>query len=139
MKLATAATPILITSKSSICLGPKLSIVISIPAFFLNIPLIIAVATPVPKPAQADTVAKPERKRPATSPVIKNAEVKVGKETVRTNIRQKQQVTPVVRTNQPKVTETTNNAKKSTVQKTQVNQKQNRKIVRKPSEKGRKK
>lgn len=31
------------------------------------------------------------------------------------------------------------NAKKSTVQKTQVNQKQNRKIVRKPSEKGRKK
>ena len=97
------------------------------------------VATPVPKPAQADTVAKPERKRPATSPVIKNAEVKVGKETVRTNIRQKQQVTPVVRTNQPKVTETTNNAKKSTVQKTQVNQKQNRKIVRKPSEKGRKK
>ena len=37
------------------------------------------VATPVPKPAQADTVAKPERKRPATSPVIKNAEVKVGK------------------------------------------------------------
>ena len=97
------------------------------------------VATPVPKPAQADTVAKPERKRPATSPVIKNAEVKVGKETVRTNIRQEQQVTPVVRTNQPKVTETTNNAKKSTVQKTQVNQKQNRKIVRKPSEKGRKK
>ena len=97
------------------------------------------VATPVPKPAQADTVAKPERKRPATSPVIKNAEVKVGKETVRTNIRQEQQVTPVVRTHQPKVTETTNNAKKSTVQKTQVNQKQNRKIVRKPSEKGRKK
>lgn len=97
------------------------------------------VATPVPKPAQTDTVTKPERKRPATSPVIKNAEVKAGKETVRTNIRQEQQVTPVVRTNQPKVTETTNNAKKSTVQKTQVNQKQNRKIVRKPSEKGRKK
>ena len=97
------------------------------------------VATPVPKPAQTDTVTKPDMKRPATSPVIKNAEVKAGKETVRTNIRQKQQVTPVVRTNQPKVTETTNNAKKSTVQKTQVNQKQNRKIVRKPSEKGRKK
>ena len=97
------------------------------------------VATPVPKPAQTDTVTKPDIKRPATSPVIKNAEVKAGKETVRTNIRQEQQVTPVVRTNQPKVTETTNNAKKSTVQKTQVNQKQNRKIVRKPSEKGRKK
>ena len=97
------------------------------------------VATPVPKTAQTDTVIKPDMKRPATSPVIKNAEVKAGKETVRTNIRQEQQVTPVVRTNQPKVTETTNNAKKSTVQKTQVNQKQNRKIVRKPSEKGRKK
>ena len=97
------------------------------------------VATPVPKPAQTDTVTKPDMKRPATSPVIKNVEVKAGKETVRTNIRQEQQVTPVVRTNQPKVTETTNNAKKSTVQKTQVNQKQNRKIVRKPSEKGRKK
>ena len=97
------------------------------------------VATPVPKPAQTDTVKTPDMKRPATSPVIKNAEVKAGKETVRTNIRQEQQVTPVVRTNQPKVTETTNNAKKSTVQKTQVNQKQNRKIVRKPSEKGRKK
>ena len=97
------------------------------------------VATPVPKPAPTDTVTKPDMKRPATSPVIKNAEVKAGKETVRTNIRQEQQVTPVVRTNQPKVTETTNNAKKSTVQKTQVNQKQNRKIVRKPSEKGRKK
>ena len=69
------------------------------------------VATPVPKPAQSDTVTKPDRKRPATSPVIKNAEVKAGKETVRTNIRQKQQ----------------------------VNQKQNRKIVTKPSEKGRKK
>ena len=94
---------------------------------------------PVATPAQTDTVTKPERKRPATSPVIKNAEVKVGKETVRTNIRQKQQVTPVVRTNQPKVTETINNAKKSTVQKTQVNQKQNRKIVTKPAEKGRKK
>ena len=69
------------------------------------------VATPVPKPAQTDTVTKPDIKRPATSPVIKNAEVKAGKGTVRTNIRQKQQ----------------------------VNQKQNRKIVRKPSEKGRKK
>ena len=69
------------------------------------------VATPVPKPAQTDTVKTPDMKRPATSPVIKNAEVKAGKETVRTNIRQKQQ----------------------------VNQKQNRKIVTKPSEKGRKK
>ena len=66
---------------------------------------------PVATPAQTDTVTKPDRKRPATSPVIKNAEVKAGKGTVRTNIRQKQQ----------------------------VNQKQNRKIVRKPSEKGRKK
>ena len=97
------------------------------------------VATPVPKPAQTDTVTKPDMKRPATSPVMRNAEVKTGKETVRTNIRQEQQVTPVVRTNQPKVTETINNAKKSTVQKTQVNQKQNRKIVTKPLEKGRKK
>ena len=69
------------------------------------------VATPVPKTAQTDTVIKPDMKRPATSPVIKNAEVKAGKETIRTNIRQEQQ----------------------------VNQKQNRKIVRKPSEKGRKK
>ena len=69
------------------------------------------VATPVPKPAQTDTVTKSDIKRPATSPVIKNAEVKAGKETVRTNIRQKQQ----------------------------VNQKQNRKIVTKPSEKGLKK
>lgn len=34
------------------------------------------VATPVPKPAQTDTVTKPDIKRPATSPVIKNAEVK---------------------------------------------------------------
>ena len=50
------------------------------------------VATPVPKPAQTDTVTKPDMKRPATSPVIKNAEVKAGKETVRTNIRQEQQV-----------------------------------------------
>ena len=39
------------------------------------------VATPVPKPAQTDTVTKPDIKRPATSPVIKNAEVKAGKET----------------------------------------------------------
>ena len=97
------------------------------------------VATPVPKPAQTGIVTKPDMKRPATSPVIKNAEVKAEKETVRTNIRQEQQVTPVVRTNQPKVTETTNNAKKSTVQKTQVNQKQNRKTVTKQPEKGRKK
>lgn len=50
------------------------------------------VATPVPKPAQTDTVKTPDMKRPATSPVIKNAEVKAGKETVRTNIRQEQQV-----------------------------------------------
>ncbi len=60
------------------------------------------VATPVPKPAQTDTVIKPDMKRPATSPVIKNAEVKAGKETVRTNIRQEQQVKSVARTNQPK-------------------------------------
>ena len=38
------------------------------------------VATPVPKPAQTDTVKTPDMKRPATSPVIKNAEVKAGKE-----------------------------------------------------------
>ena len=139
MKLATAATPILITSKSSICLGPKLSIVISIPAFFLNIPLIIAVATPVPKPAPTDTVTKPDMKRPATSPVIKNAEVKAGKETIRTNIRQEQQVKSVARANQPNVAESISNHKKSTVQKTQVNQKQNRKTVTKQPEKGRKK
>ena len=138
MKLATAATPILITSKSSICLGPKLSIVISIPAFFLNIPLIIAVATPVPKTAQTDTVIKPDMKRPATSPVIKNVEVKAGKETVRTNIRQEQQVKGVTRTNQPNVVESRSNQKKTTIQK-QVNQKQNRKTVTKQPEKGRKK
>lgn len=53
------------------------------------------VATPVPKPAQTDTVTKPDIKRPATSPVIKNTEVKAGKETVRTNIRQEQQVKSV--------------------------------------------
>ena len=50
------------------------------------------VATPVPKPAPTDTVTKPDMKRPATSPVIKNAEVKAGKETIRTNIRQEQQI-----------------------------------------------
>ena len=38
------------------------------------------VATPVPKPAQTDMGTKPDMKRPATSPVIKNAEVKAGKE-----------------------------------------------------------
>ena len=97
------------------------------------------VATPVPKPAQNDTVKTLDMKRPATSPVIKNAEIKTGKETVRTNIRQEQQVKSVTRTNQPNVAESSSNHKKSTVQKTQVNQKQNRKIVRKPSEKGRKK
>ena len=96
------------------------------------------VATPVPKPAQTDTVIKPDMKRPATSPVIKNAEVKAGKETVRTNIRQEQQVKSVARTNQPNVAESRSNRKKTTVQK-QVNQKQNRKSVTKQPEKGRKK
>lgn len=97
------------------------------------------VATPVPKPAQTDTVKTPDMKRPATSPVIKNAEIKAGKETVRTNIRQEQQVKSVARANQPNVAESINNHKKSTVQKTQVNQKQNRKTVTKQPEKGRKK
>ena len=97
------------------------------------------VATPVPKPAQTDIVTKPDMKRPATSPVIKNAEVKAGKETVRTNIRQEQQVKSVARANQPNVAESISNHKKSTVQKTQVNQKQNRKTVTKRPEKGRKK
>ena len=96
------------------------------------------VATPVPKPAQTDTVTKPDMKRPATSPVIKNAEVKAGKETVRTNIRQEQQVKGVARTNQPNVVESRSNQKKTTIQK-QVNQKQNRKTVTKQPEKGRKK
>ena len=97
------------------------------------------VATPVPKPAQTDTVTKPDMKRPATSPVVKNAEFKAGKETVRTNIRQEQQVKSVARANQPNVAESISNHKKSTVQKTQVNQKQNRKTVTKRPEKGRKK
>ena len=97
------------------------------------------VATPVPKPAQTDTVTKPDMKRPATSPVIKNAEVKAGKETVRTNIRQEQQFKSVARTNQSNVAESISNHKKSTVQKTQVNGKQNRKTVTKHPEKGRKK
>ena len=96
------------------------------------------VATPVPKPAQTDTVTKPDIKRPATSPVIKNAEIKAGKETVRTNIRQEQQVKSVARTNQSNVAESRSNQKKTTVQK-QVNQKQNRKTVTKQPEKGRKK
>ena len=96
------------------------------------------VATPVSKPAPTDTVTKPDMKRPATSPVIKNAEVKAGKETVRTNIRQEQQVKSVARTNQPNVAESRSNRKKTTVQK-QVNQKQNRKSVTKQPEKGRKK
>ena len=96
------------------------------------------VATPVPKPAQTDTVKTPDMKRPATSPVIKNAEVKAGKETVRTNIRQEQQVKSVARTNQPNIAESRSNRKKTTVQK-QVNQKQNRKTVTKQPEKGRKK
>ena len=96
------------------------------------------VATPVPKPAQTDIVTKPDMKRPATSPVIKNAEIKAGKETVRTNIRQEQQVKSVARTNQPNVAESRSNRKKTTVQK-QVNQKQNRKSVTKQPEKGRKK
>ena len=97
------------------------------------------VATPVPKPAQTDIVTKPDMKRPATSPVIKNAEIKAGKETVRTNIRQEQQVKSVARANLPNVAESISNHKKSTVQKTQVNQKQNRKTVTKQPEKGRKK
>ena len=97
------------------------------------------VATPVPKPAQTDTIKTPDMKRPATSPVIKNAEVKVGKETVRTNIRQEQQVKAVARANQPNVAESSSNHKKSTVQKTQVNGKSARKTVTKHSEKGRKK
>ena len=97
------------------------------------------VSTPVPKPAQTDTVIKPDMKRPATSPVIKNAEVNAGKETVRTNIRQEQQVKSVTRTNQPNVAESSSNHKKSTVQKTQVNGKSARKTVTKHSEKGRKK
>ena len=96
------------------------------------------VATPVPKPAQTDTVKTPDMKRPATSPVIKNAEVKAGKETVRTNIRQEQQVKGVTRTNQTNVVESRSNQKKTTIQK-QVNQKQNRKTVTKQPEKGRKK
>lgn len=96
------------------------------------------VATPVSKPAPTDTVTKPDMKRPATSPVIKNAEVKAGKETVRINIRQEQQVKSVARTNQPNVAESRSNRKKTTVQK-QVNQRQNRKSVTKQPEKGRKK
>ena len=96
------------------------------------------VATPVPKPAQTDTVTKPDMKRPVTSPVIKNAEVKAGKENVRTNIRQEQQVKSVTRTNQSNVAESRSNQKKTTIQK-QVNQKQNRKTVTKQPEKGRKK
>ncbi|MFR6514728.1 MAG: CD3337/EF1877 family mobilome membrane protein [Ruminococcus sp.] len=96
------------------------------------------VATPVPKTAQTDTVTKPDMKRPATSPVIKNAEVKAGKETIRTNIRQEQQVKGVTRTNQPNVAKSRSNQKKTTIQK-QVNQKQNRKTVTKQPEKGRKK
>ena len=97
------------------------------------------VATPVTKLAQTDTVTKPDMKRPATSPAIKNAEVKAGKEIVRTNIRQEQQVKSVTRTNQTNVAESSSNHKKSTVQKTQVNGKQNRKTVTKQPEKGRKK
>ena len=96
------------------------------------------VATPVPKPAPTDTVTKPDMKRPVTSPVIKNAEVKAGKETIRTNIRQEQQVKSVARTNQTNIEESRSNQKKTTIQK-QVNQKQNRKTVTKQPEKGRKK
>ena len=96
------------------------------------------VATPVPKPAPTDTATKPDMKRPVTSPVIKNAEVKAGKETIRTNIRQEQQVKSVARTNQTNIEESRSNRKKTTVQK-QVNQKQNRKTVTKQLEKGRKK
>ena len=96
------------------------------------------VATPVPKPAQTGIATKPDMKRPATSPVIKNAEIKAGKETIRTNIRQEQQVKSVARTNQTNIEESRSNRKKTTVQK-QVNQKQNRKTVTKQPEKGRKK
>ena len=71
------------------------------------------VATPVPKPAQTDTVKTPDMKRPTTSPVIKNAEVKAGKETVRTNIRQEQQVKGVTRTNQPNVVESRSKSKEN--------------------------
>ena len=97
------------------------------------------VATPVPKPAQTDIVTKPDMKRPATSPVIKNAEIKAGKETVRTNIRQEQQVKSVARANQTKVAESRSNQKKTTVQKQVNNGKSARKTVTKHSEKGRKK
>ena len=97
------------------------------------------VATPVPKPAQTDTVTKPDMKRPATSPVIKNAEIKAGKETVRTNIRQEQQVKSVARTNQSNVAESSSNQKKTTVQKTRSTKNQHRKTVTKQPEKGRKK
>ena len=97
------------------------------------------VATPVPKPAQTDTVKTPDMKRPVTSPVIKNAEVKTEKETVRTNIRQEQQVKSVARTNQTNVAESISNHKKSTLQKTLVNGKSARKTVTKQPEKGRKK
>ena len=97
------------------------------------------VATPVPKPAQNDTVKTLDMKRPVTSPVIKNAEVKAGKETVRTNIRQEQQVKSVARKNQTNVAESISNHKKCMVQKTQVNGKSARKTVTKQSEKGRKK
>ena len=48
------------------------------------------------------------------------AEIKAGKETVRTNIRQEQQVKSVARANQPNVAESISNHKKSTVQKTQM-------------------
>ena len=96
------------------------------------------VATPVPKPAQTDTVTKPDMKRPVTSSVIKNAEVKAGKENVRTNIRQEQQVKSVARTNQSNVAESRSNQKKTAIQK-QVNQKQNLKTVTRQPEKGRKK
>lgn len=97
------------------------------------------VATPVPKPTQTDTVKTPDMKRPVTSPVIKNAEVKTEKETVRTNIRQEQQVKSVARTNQTNVAESISNHKKSTLQKTLVNGKSARKTVTKQPEKGRKK
>ena len=73
--------------------------------------------------------AKPDMKRPRYFSCSKNAEFKAGKETVRTNIRQEQQVKSVARANQPNVAESISNHKKSTVQKTQVNQKQNRKTV----------
>ena len=75
----------------------------------------------IPKPAQTDST-KPDMKASCYFFCDKNAEVKAGKENVRTNIRQEQQVKSVARTNQSNVAESRSNQKKTTVQK-QVNQK----------------